>query len=71
MCKGRDQLAAIARAHNILMEFVSLLEAYEHGIFAVKPGTKPHLFEMMLGMLEFLLFNESTEVKKNASLINR
>jgi len=25
---------------------------------------------MFLGMLEFLLFNESTEVKKNASLIN-
>jgi len=46
------------------------LEAYEHYIFAVNSGTKPHLLEILLGILEFLLFNESREVKKNFALIN-
>jgi len=39
MWKDRDRLAATARAQNFLKDF---LEAYEHGIFSLKPGTKPH-----------------------------
>ena len=44
MCKGKDPLAAIARAHNFLTEFRTFLGSLwaRYCIFALKPSTKPH-----------------------------